>query len=124
MPTGPGVHICGVVSESQVPAHANPLAAMVKTAVLLEEKVTGVVMAVFVLFRGVAVKTWVALPASRETGLEGERPILAGVGKFVELVGLVLLQPVNAAIKVTAIEMIASRTIIKDDLPMHPPRPV
>ena len=54
-------------------------------------------MAVFVLFRGVAVKAWVAVPASRETGLAGERLILAGVGKFVVVVGLLLLQPVNAS---------------------------
>ena len=68
MPTGPGVQICGAVSESQVPAQANPLLAMVKTAVLLERNVTGVVMAVFLLFLGVAVKVWVALPTSREMG--------------------------------------------------------
>ena len=123
VPTGPGVQICGAVSESQVPAHANPLVAMVKTAVLLERNVTGVVMAVFELFRGVAVKVWVAAPASRETGLAGERLILAGAGKFVVVVGLVLLQPVNPAIRLTAIKMNAQRTI-KDDLPMHPPRPV
>ena len=43
-PTGPGVQICGVASESQVPAQASPLVAMVKTAVLLERNVTGVVM--------------------------------------------------------------------------------
>jgi hypothetical protein len=117
------VQICGAVSESHVPAHANPLVAMVKTAVLLERNVTGVVMAVFLLFRGVAMKVWVALPASRETGLAGERLILAGVGKFVVVVGLLLLQPVKAAIKLTAIEMSANRTI-QDNLPMHPPRPV
>jgi len=96
---------------------------MVRTAVLLERNVTGVVMVVFELFRGVAVKVWVAAPASRETGLAGERLILAGVGKFVLLVGLVLLQPVNPAIRLTAIKMKTKRTI-KDDLPMHPPRPV
>jgi hypothetical protein len=117
------VQICGAVSESHVPAQANPLLAMVKTAVLLERNVTGVVMAVFELFRGVAVKVWVAAPASSETGLAGDRLILAGVGKFVVVVGLVLLQPVNPAIKLTAIKMNAHRTI-KDDLPMHPPRPV
>jgi hypothetical protein len=96
---------------------------MVKTAVLLERNVTGVVMAVFLLFRGEAVKVWLALPASRETGLAGERLILAGVGKFVVVVGLLLLQPVKAAIKLTAIKMKANRTI-QNDLPMHPPRPV
>jgi hypothetical protein len=35
-PTGPGVQIWGVVSESQVPAQAVPLLAMVRTAVLLD----------------------------------------------------------------------------------------
>ena len=34
---GPGVHICGAVSESQVPAQANPLE-VVKTPVSLEKK--------------------------------------------------------------------------------------
>jgi len=98
---------------------------MVRTAVLLERNVTGVVMVVFELFRGVAVKVWVAAPASRETGLAGERLILAGVGKFVLLVGLVLLQPVNPAIRLTAIKIkMKTKRTIKDDLPMHPPRPV
>jgi hypothetical protein len=55
-PTGPGVQICGVVIESQVPAQASPLLAMVRMAVLLEKNVTGVVMAVFLLFLGLAVK--------------------------------------------------------------------
>jgi hypothetical protein len=45
-----------VVSESHVPAQALPLLATVKTAVLLERKVTGVVTAAFAVFRGDAVK--------------------------------------------------------------------
>jgi len=49
-PTGPGVQICGAVSESQVPAHALPLLAMVKTEVLLERNVTGVVIVAPLLF--------------------------------------------------------------------------
>jgi hypothetical protein len=36
----PGVHIVGAVSESQVPAQAWPLLAIVTTALLLERNVT------------------------------------------------------------------------------------
>jgi hypothetical protein len=43
-------------SESQLPAQASPLLAIVTTAVLLEAKETGSVMAVFFAFCGVAVK--------------------------------------------------------------------
>jgi hypothetical protein len=52
--------------------------------------------------------------------------MLAGTGKTVFLVGLLLLQLVKAAIKLTAISMRADRAIIKeeDDLPIDPPRPV
>jgi hypothetical protein len=117
------VQICGTLSESQVPAQANPLLAMVKTAVLLERNLIGVVITVFLLFLGLAVKAWVALPTSIETVLAGARAILAGVGKFVVVVGLLLLQLVKAAIKPTKIKMDPTRTIA-DDLPMHPPRPV
>ena len=49
-PTGPGVQIWGTLKESHVPAHAIPLLAMVRTAVLLEINCTGVVTAVPVLF--------------------------------------------------------------------------
>ena len=49
--------------------------------------------------------------------------ILAGTGKLVFVVGLVLLQLVNPAIKLTTMKMNANRTIA-DNLPMHPPRPV
>ena len=62
----------------------SPLVAMVKTAVLLERNETGVVMAVFELFRGVAVKVWVAVPASRETGLAGDE---ADIGRGREVRG-------------------------------------
>jgi hypothetical protein len=120
------VQICGVVRESQVPAQASPLLEMVKTAVLLERNETGVVMVTCLLFCGVAVKVWFAVPTSIETMFVGARMMLAGTGKTVFLVGLLLLQLVNAAIKLTAISMRADRAIIKeeDDLPIDPPRPV
>ena len=121
-PTGPGVQIWGVLSESHVPAHAVPLFATVKTAVLLETKVTGVVIVVFLLFCGVAVKVWVELPTSSETGPAGARTIFAGAGKEVVLVGLLLLQLVRLAIKMTRMKMDANRTK-SYHLPMHPPRP-
>jgi hypothetical protein len=94
-----------MLSESQVPAHASPLVAMVKTAVLLERNVTGVVIATRLLFCGVAVKLWVAEPKSSDTVFAGVRTILAGTGKTVLVVGLVLLQLVKAAMKLTAIKM-------------------
>jgi hypothetical protein len=59
--------------------------------------------------------------------LAGARIMLAGTGKTVFVVGLVLLQPVKAAMKLTAIKMRTDRTIIRkkeDDLPIDPPRPV
>ncbi len=40
-PLGPGVQTWGLVRESQVPAHAAPLLAIVTTAVLLEKKEIG-----------------------------------------------------------------------------------
>ena len=58
--------------------------------------------------------------------LAGARIMLAGTGKTVFVVGLVLLQPVKAAMKLTVNKMITDRTIIEedDDLPIDPPRPV
>jgi hypothetical protein len=60
--------------------------------------------------------------------LAGARIMLAGTGKTVFVVGLVLLQPVKAAMKLTAMNrMRVDRTIIikeEDDLPIDPPRPV
>src|SRR5882757_5742185 len=60
--------------------------------------------------------------------LAGARIMLAGTGKTVLVVGLLLLQPVKAAMKLTAIKMRTDRTIIirreEDDLPIDPPRPV
>jgi hypothetical protein len=47
--------------------------------------------------------------------------MLAGTGKVVLVVGLLLLQLVSAATKLTAMKMNANRTIA-DNLPMHPPR--
>src|SRR5713101_1845135 len=49
--------------------------------------------------------------------------ILAGTGKGVFTVGLLLLQPVRAAIKLAIMQMNANLTK-SNDLPMHPPRPV
>src|SRR5207245_11214181 len=60
VPTGPGVQICGVLSEFQVPAHAGPLLAIVRTAVLLDSNETGVAIVRLMRFRGVAVKAIIA----------------------------------------------------------------
>src|SRR4029077_1944751 len=49
--------------------------------------------------------------------------ILPGTGKTVLVVGLLLLQPVSAAIKLTIRHTHPNRTKLTD-LPMHPPRPV
>jgi len=48
--------------------------------------------------------------------------ILAGTGKFVLVVGLLLLQLVRAASEMTTMKTKANLTIA-DNLPMHPPRP-
>jgi hypothetical protein len=95
---------------------------MVKTAVLLERNVTGVVTEAAAVSRGLAVKVCVVLPVSRETAVAGERPMLAGTGKEVALVGLPLLQPVRVTIKPTIMKTHPTRTNA-NDLPMHPPRP-
>jgi hypothetical protein len=47
--------------------------------------------------------------------------MLAGTGKVVATVGLLLLQLIKTTTKLTAKQMNANRTIA-DDLPMHPPR--
>ena len=49
--------------------------------------------------------------------------MLAGTGKIVDVVGLVLLQLVKAAIKLTH-DKDECQPDYRDDLPMHPPRPV
>jgi hypothetical protein len=49
--------------------------------------------------------------------------IFAGAGNGVSRVGLLLLQPVKAAIKPTIVQTNANPTE-PNDLPMHPPRPV
>jgi hypothetical protein len=117
------VQICGAVKESHVPAQATPLLATVRTAVLLDANVTGVVIVVPLLFCGVAVKVWVVLPTSNETSAAGARVIFAGAGKTVFLVGPLLLQPVKARSR-TPIGQITANPTKPNDLPMHPPRPV
>src|SRR5439155_20013677 len=81
VPTGPGVQICGVLSEFQVPAHASPLLAIFRTAVLLDSNETGVAIARLMLFRGVAVK-----PRIEATSIDALfawlRLMLAAAGKF------------------------------------------
>jgi hypothetical protein len=89
---------------------------------LLERNATGIVMAVCLLFSGLAVKLCVALPTSRDKVLAGVSVMMAGTGKTVLVVGPLLLQLVKAATKPTT-KMNANRTIA-DDLPMHPPRPL
>ncbi len=117
VPTGPGVQICGVLSEFQVPAHASPLLAIVRTAVLLDSNETGVAIVRLMLFRGVAVKPIIA-PTSIEALLAGLRLMLAGAGKFTVRAALVP-QPAKAKIKVRT----ETPPIIEThNLPMNPPR--
>src|SRR5438093_12380583 len=80
VPTGPGVQICGVLSEFQVPAHASPLLAIVRTAVLLDSNETGVEIVALMLLRGVAVKPRIA-PTFIDALLPGLRLMLAEAGK-------------------------------------------
>ncbi|PYV74185.1 MAG: hypothetical protein DMG96_20905 [Acidobacteria bacterium] len=66
VPTVPGTQTCGLVSESQVPAHATPLPAIVTTVGLLDKKEK---VSLIVLFRAplaVAVKDSV-FPTSSDT---------------------------------------------------------
>src|SRR2546425_10537076 len=83
VPTGPGVQICGVLSEFQVPAHASPLLAIVRTAVLLYSNETGVEIVALMLFRGVAAKPRIepiyiyAEPAGLRLMLAGARKLTA-----------------------------------------------
>lgn len=79
MPVCPGVQICGLLNEFQVPAHARPLLATVTTALLLETNCTGVAIALPLAFSGVVVKIRV-LPNSREVLRVGARVMMAGVG--------------------------------------------
>src|SRR5437016_13788269 len=88
VPTGPGVQICGVLSEFQVPAHASPLLAIVRTAVLLDSNETGVEIVALTLLRGVAVKPRIA-HKSIDALLAGLRLMLAGAGKLTVRVVLV-----------------------------------
>src|SRR5438046_10139137 len=88
VPTGPGVQICGVLSEFQVPAHASPLLAIVRTAVLLDSNETGVAIVRLMLFRGVAAKPRIE-PTSIEAVLAGIRLMLAGGGNFTDGAGVV-----------------------------------
>src|SRR5438105_8825459 len=98
VPTGPGVQICGVLSEFQVPAHASPLLAIVRTAGLLDSNETGVAIVRLMLFRGAAVKPIIA-PTSIEALLAGLRLMLAGVVKFTVRTALMTLTA-KAKIKV------------------------
>ena len=59
VPTGPGVHICGVAREFQVPAQALPLLAMVTTEGLLDSYETGSFIVLAVLVWGVPMKVMV-----------------------------------------------------------------
>src|SRR5947199_9169920 len=97
VPTGPGVQICGVLSEFQVPAHASPLLAIVRTAVLLDSNETGVAIVRLMLFRGVAVKPIIAR-TSIERLLAGLRRIFAGAGKCTDG-GAWVSQPTKAKCK-------------------------
>lgn len=65
VPTVPGVHTCGRVSESQVPAQMNPLLAIVTTVGSLDKKENVSVMTLFLAPRAVALSA-VVLPTSSE----------------------------------------------------------
>jgi hypothetical protein len=112
------VHTCGALSESHVPAQAEPFAAMVSTAVLLDWNEIGVTMICLLLFCGVPMNDWMA-PTSMETALVGERMMLAGTGNSAGVL-LLLPQPASAAIKRTLLMMAIEK---KTDLPIHPPHP-
>ena len=105
-PTCPEVQIWGAVKESQVPAHANPLLATVRTAELLLAKLMGVVMLFPVALCGVPVKVRV-VPRSMDALVAGVRVMEAGTGKKVARVGL-LPQPENAAISSTQMDVPAT----------------
>src|SRR5436853_7115736 len=79
-PTCPEVQIWGAVKESQVPAHANPLLATVRTAELLLAKLIGVVMLFPVALCGVPVKVRVVRRAM-DAVVAGVRVKEAGAGK-------------------------------------------
>jgi hypothetical protein len=91
---------------------------MVTTAVLLETKEIGVVIAVLVELRAEAVKPWV-LPISRDIAAVGEMMRLAGTGLVIgpELPPPQATSP-SAKIKKTTTDP------TEPDLPMHPPRPI
>jgi hypothetical protein len=119
MPTGPGVHIVGLLSESQLPAHARPLFAIVSTAVLLDWKLTGSEMLVLVELKVLGVNAWL-VPISIERLGAGAIVTVAGTGKVTVWTGLLLLHPTSSAI-----EKIMERAVVnrqKPDLRMHPPR--
>src|SRR5437667_11486521 len=117
MPTGPGVQICGVLREFQVPAQASPLLAIVRTAVLLDSNETGVAIVRLMLFRGVAAKPRIE-PTSIDAVLAGLRLMLAGAGKFTVLAALV---PQLAKAK-NKVRTETPAIIETHDLPMNPPR--
>jgi hypothetical protein len=116
------VQICGLLSEFHVPAQANPLFAIVTTAVLLEWKPMGTVN----VFGGL-LESWAeemkacVVPRSIEILLPGVSVIPPGVGKLVTLV-LLLPQPPKAAANATI--TISNANLRTTDRPMHPPRSV
>jgi len=71
---------------------------MVRTAVLVERKVTGVAIVTLFLFCGVAVKVKVE-PTSIEEVVAGLSTMLEGIGKLTTLVALGVPQPGREAIK-------------------------
>jgi hypothetical protein len=86
------VQICGLLNESQLPAHANPFAATLTTAVLLDSNDTGSTIGVFAESRTVTVKGWF-VPISMERLSVGVMTMLAGTAKFVVVTALLLLHP-------------------------------
>src|ERR1700676_372784 len=96
MPTAPGVHICGLLKESQLPAHARPFAATVTAAVLLDWYVTGSVIVALAEFKTDAINAWF-VPISSDRFVAGLMVMLAGTGNVVVWMGLLLLQPARPA---------------------------
>ncbi|GAC1432862.1 MAG: hypothetical protein NVS1B11_32900 [Terriglobales bacterium] len=78
-PIVPGVQTWGLLSESHVPAQAEPLLATVTTAVLLEKNEIGSLIAPLLEFCAAAENERM-VPTSSEIWFAGAKVMLAGTG--------------------------------------------